>query len=69
MAKLDVNFNELDQVTDALNGISARIEDLDYHAKAICFDVETYNLISGIGFELVEQLKRIGDALENKEEG
>ena len=69
MAKLDVNFNELDQVTDALNGISARISDMDYTTNTVSFDVETYNLISCIGTEITEQLTRIANALENKEEG
>ena len=50
--------------------IAQAIENLDDngYSKTIDFGVDSYNLISVIGTEIVDQLTRIANALE-KEEG
>jgi len=52
-----------------LERIAQAIENLDDdgYSKTIDFGVESYNLISVIGTEIVEQLTRIANALERKE--
>jgi len=52
-----------------LERIAQAIENLDDngYSKTTDFGVESYNLISVIGTEIVEQLTRIANALERKE--